>query len=95
MPNHLVEAIACDDGDRAAKIIQAHSASNPMTLPITCFRRPGRRIANSAPASLASGCKPRRAFSPDDAPHAIFRIHSGPSRHRLFADRPRRTFVPR
>ena len=46
MSNLLERAINCDDGDRAAKIIQDAL---------------GRPIASGALALSASGCRPRRA----------------------------------
>ena len=43
------------------------SASNPTTSPITASpQRPGRPIASSAPASSASGYKPKRDSWPRD-----------------------------
>ncbi len=59
------EAIDCNDGDQAARIIQDASASTPTTSPTTASRRPGPRTASSAPASSANGYKLRRAIWPD------------------------------
>ena len=60
MANLLEQAIDADDGDRAAKIILDASASNPTTWRTMYFRKPRQLIAGNAPASSASGCRPRR-----------------------------------
>jgi hypothetical protein len=53
-----------------------------MTLPITCFRKHGRLIASSAPASSVNGCRPRHVSSPHDALHAILHVCVGVGRAR-------------
>jgi hypothetical protein len=67
MANLLQQAINCNDGDRAAKIIKTRSVSRAMTSPIFASRRPGRMIVSSAPALSAKCCKPRHAFWPHRA----------------------------
>jgi hypothetical protein len=58
---HLAEAIACDNGDRAARILQeALGIESDDVVNYTRFAdRPGQPIASSAPASSASGCRPK------------------------------------
>ena len=65
MANLLEQAIDCDDGDLAAKIIQHALGIESATSPITAFRKRGQRIVNGGPASLAIGCGPRYASWPE------------------------------
>src|SRR5436309_1606807 len=62
MANLIEEAIACDDGDRAAKIIQEALGIEWTTSSTIVSRRPGRPIASSAVASSASGCRLEARF---------------------------------
>ena len=59
MSNLLAEAINCDDGDQAARLIQQalHIESDDIANYVS--RRIGRATGSSAPASLASGCRLR------------------------------------
>jgi hypothetical protein len=63
----LEQAIACDNGERAAGMIQealgieSAEVANSQVIPMS-FPCHGRRIASSAPALLASGCRPKRVF---------------------------------
>jgi hypothetical protein len=60
----LEQAIDCNDGDQAARIIQDALGieKKATTSPATSFRRFGQPIVSSALASSASGRRPRRAF---------------------------------
>jgi hypothetical protein len=60
MSNHLAEAIDCDDGDRAAKILQDALGIESDDVMNYCFPKHWTPIASSAPASSANGCRPRR-----------------------------------
>jgi len=76
--NLLAEAIACDDPDRAARIIRGPSASRAMMSCTTASRRPGRATATSEPATSASGSRARPAISRRDL-HRAVRFFSGAS----------------
>ena len=58
MTNLLEQAINADDGDDAAKLIR-----NALGIEAES-QRSGLTIATSAPASSASGFRPRRGFWP-------------------------------
>ena len=66
MANLLEQAINCNDGDRAAKIIRDRSASKITTWPATASRRNGRLIASSALTSSVNGCIGSPASLADD-----------------------------
>ena len=55
MTNLLEQAINCDDGYRAAKIINMPSASKTTTLPTTASRRIGQMTMLCALSSLGIG----------------------------------------
>ena len=63
MSNLLDQAISCSDGDQAAKVIADALGIEGDEVASYVFPRLGRGTANSALASSASGCRPRRAFS--------------------------------
>jgi hypothetical protein len=56
----LEQAINCDDGDRAARIIMAAWYRIRRGGELTASPSTGQRIASSAPPSLATGSKRRR-----------------------------------
>jgi len=53
MSNLLEQAINCDDGDRAAKIIRDALGIKATMWSTTAFRRNGQPIVNSAPGTSA------------------------------------------
>jgi len=61
MANLLKQAINCDDGDRAARIIQDALGIKNDDLFNYCFPKTWPKNASSAPASSATGCKTRPA----------------------------------
>ena len=65
MLNLLEQAISTDNSEFAAKIIQdALGIESDDDVNYWASRRPSRPIANNAPASSATGCRPKRATSP-------------------------------
>ena len=71
MSNPLERAIDCDDGDRAAKIIQdALGIELDDVGQLRSFPRLGQPIASSALASSASGCRPKRVSWPSRSTHS-------------------------
>lgn len=68
MPNLLEQAINCNDGDRAAKIIQdALGIESDDVVRLLLAEDVARLIARSALASSASGYRPRPVSWSDDA----------------------------
>src|SRR5262245_53636229 len=66
-----------------------------MTSPIMYSRRRGRLTASSAPASSASGCRPRRGSWSHDWVHAFLRVRVALSHPRRFSDPTRRPAMDR
>ena len=66
MTNLLEQAINCDDGELAAKIIQDALGIESDDVANYCFPRNGQRIASGALPSSANGFSRKRAFSPNE-----------------------------
>jgi hypothetical protein len=67
MTNRLEEAINCNDGDQAAKIIHDALGMESNDVANYCFPQTWPAEREQRAALLANGCKPRRAFSPHRA----------------------------
>jgi hypothetical protein len=66
MTNLLQQAINRDDSDRAARIIQDALGIESDDVVNYCFPKNWPEDRNGAPASSASGSKPRRVIWPRD-----------------------------
>jgi hypothetical protein len=68
MTNLLDQAIGCDEGDRAAKIIQHALGIESDDVANYCFPKSWPEDRESVPASSVTGCRPRRGIWPDGEP---------------------------
>jgi hypothetical protein len=66
MTNLLEQAIKCDDGDRAAKIIQDALAIESDDVANYCFPKTWPLTASSAPPSSANGYRRKRGIWRDE-----------------------------
>jgi len=64
MTNRLQEAIDCNDGDQAAKTIRDALGIESDEVANYCLPK-NVAYGSRAPASLATGCRPRRVFWAD------------------------------
>jgi len=62
MANLLKQAINCDDGNRAARIIQDALGIKNDDVVNYCFPKTWPKNREQRPASSATGCKTRPAF---------------------------------
>jgi hypothetical protein len=96
MANLIEQAIACDDGDRAAKIIQEALGIESDDVANYVFPKTWPADENDVPASSANGCRLKRGSSPHDAPNAGLSVRIafghpwrfGNLTRRLVVDRP-------
>jgi hypothetical protein len=65
--------------------------AQPLLRPVTSFRRPGRPTTSSAPASSASGYRPRCGLSPDQCYSATSRYSHASRARRKSRQAARRT----